>query len=247
MRTVKRNDFTAEQFGMVSLLDLRNGDVAIDLQSEDDKLLSMLHHFVTDRGRICALAWGKNQHERVVEMVDSHLLPVEVHAAHPTQTPYRDELFHGVVLRNTLGIPRIETALKEMWRISKPGARVVARHTQWNVKLPRATAAEEEMLAALSSPGVASGQQFFDAFRRTDARGWRDVRFDVFVVATRANTGNTKRERIRHDYDWRTMMRERLLRARRYEPREIIDLISRLESTRGAKVTVERYLAVGIR
>lgn len=241
---MRKNDYTPEYFSLVSLLDLRPGDLFLDCQVEADLLLPIAHSEVTDRGRTIGMAFGAETIGRVQKMLEKHDLDqVEIVAAHPAVAiPFKDELFHAVVLRHDLGVRRLDIAFNEMWRVSKPGARVVARHMEWSVKLPRATEHEERMLQSLRAPGVADGKEFFERFKAAAPRGWRDVRMDVFTIATRDPRANT-----RYNYDWRTLMRDQLQRQRVYTPRDILSLIERLEDTRGAKVVVDRYLILAIK
>lgn len=240
---MRRNDFSLEYFSLVSLLELRPGEVVLDAQSEPDALLPILYHEVTERGRVVGMAFGQHTFKQVRQQLDKMgLHKVELYPRHPTRPEFRSELFHAVVLRTTLGLPNLERPLAEMRRIAKPGARCIARHTQWTLKLPRASELEEEMMAALQPPCCEDGRDFFRRFESFTPKAWRDVRYDVFTIATRDPRAST-----RYNYDWRTLMRDQLLRTRQYTPRQILDLIDRLEHTRGAKVVVDRYLALGIK
>jgi hypothetical protein len=98
------------------------------------------------------------------------------------------------------------------------------------------------MISALNSPSSADGRDFFRRFETFAYNPWTDVKYDVFTMATRDD-----RHRTRHPYDWRTMLRSRLVDDHRFTAREILDLIERLEGTRGAKVVADRYLAVGVK
>lgn len=240
---MRRNDFTNEFLSLTTLLELRPGDIALDAQTEADTLLPILYHEVTERGRPVGMCFGQDTLDKVQRQIEKMGIErVEVIAAHPIKMPFKNELFHGVVLRHDLGFPRIEDVHAEMWRISKSGARIIARHTEWTIKLPRATDEEQQLIDALRPPSSADGRDFFERFQNFRLNAWREVRMDVFTIATRDPRANA-----RYGYDWRTLLRDQLTRTRKYTPREILSLIERLEHTRGAKVVVDRYLCLGIK
>jgi hypothetical protein len=155
---------------------------------------------------------------------------------------FDDSFFHAIVLRNTQGLMNFERPMLQAERALKPGGRIVARHTQWDVQLPKASDKELEMIETLAPRSASGGTDFFHRFEKIASRGWREVRYDVYTVATRDPRGYA-----RHDYDWRTMLRDQLNRTRSFSPRETLDLIEKLEATRGAKVSIDRYLALGIK
>ncbi len=242
---MKRNDFTRELVGLSGLLDLRKGDLALDAQTEADAMLASLYNRVTERGRVVGLCFGQETFQAVqalLESADPPLERVEVLARHPYRMPFKDELFHAAILRHDINLLKVEPAFQELWRVSRPGGRIAVRHTAWDVQLPKATGREEQMIAALQSPGVESGTEFFERFKHFKPRAWRDVRLDVFTVATR-----NPRLQTRHSYDWRRMLRDLLVSKREFSAREILNLIERLETARGAKVTVDRYLALAVK
>lgn len=228
---------------MVRLLDLRQGEIVLDAQADADLLLPMAAQVVGDRGRAIGLAFGQRAMSRLEELMKERPERVELMPMHPSNTSFKDRLFHGVVLRHTGGMRQLGGLLSEMHRVTKPSGRVVACHTQWECFLPKASEREEELLRLLISPAVTDGFQFFTQFRHHPS-WWSDVRLDVYGVANRDKQAQMHG---RFKYDWRTMLRDQVGKDRGVEPREVLDLIERLENTRGARVRVERYLALGIR
>lgn len=226
-------------------MDLREGELFLDAQTEADPMLALAHQFVGERGRSVGCTFGTKTLEQAQLMIAELDLPrVEVQLAAPYGLPFRDEMFHGLVLRHTNGFTRLGPALSELRRAAKPGARAVAMHTEWEISLPRATEAEQEMIDAVSASSVLDGEHFLREFQTfcQGRPGFREMRFDVYAIANR-----DVRAKTRYDYDWRTLLRDQLLRTRRYTAREILDLIERLIDARGARVVVERYVAFGIK
>lgn len=229
---------------LVDLLELRPGEIVLDAQTDADLLLRFAYEQVGERGRCVGMAYGQSTVKESKEQIERwgydnvHLL-----VGHPAMAvELKKELCHGVILRHSHGLARLQPVFANLDHVARPGARVLVRHTDWNLHLPKATEREQEMLDAMHAPGVKDGRDFFDQFAAFSPRGWREVRMDVYAVASR-----DPRASVRYGYDWRKMMRDHLGRARVFTPREILDLISRLEHTRSAKVTVERYLALGIK
>jgi hypothetical protein len=216
----------------------------LDAQTEPDLLLRFAHDRVGDRGRCIGLAFGQTTVEKSAEQIERWGLPnVQLIIGHPAlPIELKDEICHGAILRHTYGVPRLSSPFGSLNRLTKPGGRVLVRHTEWTVKLPKITEEEQEMVDALRAPGVKDGQDFFNQFEQFPSRKWREIRYDVYAIASR-----DPRAPVRHDYDWRRMLREQLGRARIFTPRQILDLIERLETTRGAKVSVDRYLALAIK
>lgn len=242
---MRRVDPNPELLTMAALLSLQNGDLVLDAQTEPDLMLRFIHDRTGSFGRAMGMSIGKETFARSEGQVEKWgLRGIEVELGHPAThlQNFDPDFFHGVVLRNTQSLVSLERPMMQVERILKPGGRVVARHTQWEVQLPKATEKELEMLETLAPKSVENGNDFFHRFERIPERGWREVRYDVYTVATRDPRGVA-----RHDYDWRTMLRDQLNRARAFTPRETLDLIERLEDTRGAKVSIDRYLALGIK
>jgi len=241
---MKRIDPHLELSNMITLLDLRPGEIMLDAQTEPDQLLRFAHDRVGARGVCIGLAFGQTTAEEVREQLARWELPnVQLVIGHPAMPlDMKNDRFHGLILRHTGGIPRLQAAFHNLERLAKPGARILVRHTDWNIKLPRVTEREQEMIDALKAPGARDGRDFFAQFENFPARPWRDFRVDVYTVASR-----DPRQPVRYGYNWRKMMREQLNRARVFEPREQLDLIARLDETRGAKVTVDRYLALAVK
>jgi hypothetical protein len=244
---MRKNDLSHEWVNLVKQLDLRPGDAAIDLQTAADRLLPILNWEVTDggrcRGRTVAMTFGKQTLEQVAQQIEEQqLASVKLVAAHPSSPPFADDKFHAVIMRTTDGVPNLPAAVAHAHRIGKAGARVAVRHTDWTVELPKATEQEQTLLAALKPSCCDDGRHLFDTFTHFNPRAWTDVRYDVFTAGHRDS-----RQKTRHPYDWRTMLKEQLARARAFSSREILDLIERLENTRGAKVVADRYVAVGVK
>lgn len=230
---------------MVGLLDLRSGEMMLDAQTEPDLLLRFAHDRTGTYGRAVGMCFGQETSNEVEAQLERwNLEGIEMMIGHPSkpiQLP--DFSCSGVVLRHTQRILKLEKVFLHLAKVTMPNGRVLVRHTQWDVKLPKATEREQEMLDSLTSPGCDDGKDFFERFAGLDySRMWRDVKYDVYTVASR-----DPRAACRHDYDWRTMMRDQLGKARVFSPREMLDLIERLQATRGARVTVDRYLALGIK
>lgn len=241
---MKKIDPNAELLHMVELLDLRAGDIVLDAQTEADHLLRFAHDRTGDRGRLIGMAFGQNTFKEAAELVDSWgISNIQLMIGHPSMpVNLKQGLCHGLILRSTHGIPRLNVAINALDYLAKPGARILLRHTEWNTHLPKATEREQEMLAALKPQCVQDGQDFFRQAVNPKIYRWRDVRYDVYTVANRDSKAS-----VRYNYDWRRMVREQLGKARVFTPREILDLIDRLEQTRGAKVSVDRYLALAIK
>lgn len=230
---------------MVGLLDLRSGEMMLDSQTEPDLLLRFAHDRTGTYGRAVGMCFGQDTVNEVEEQLDRwNLEGIEMMIGHPSQPiALPENSCSGAILRHTNRLLKLDPVFMNLARITKSNGRVLARHTQWDVNLPKATEREEEMLQALGSPGCEDGKDFFNRFAALDfGRAWRDVRYDVYTVASR-----DPRATCRHDYDWRTMMRDQLGKARVFSPREMLDLIERLQGTRGARVTVDRYLALGVK
>jgi len=230
---------------MVALLDLRNGEMMLDSQSEADLLLRFAHDRTGTFGRAVGMCFGQDTVNAVGEQTrrwDTE--GIEMMIGHPSQPiALPENSCSGVILRHTNRLLNLEPVFFNLIRVTKSNGRVLARHTNWEVKLPKATQQEEELLAALNSPGCTDGKNFFNQFANIDyGRSWRDVRYDVYTVASR-----DARASRRYDYDWRTMMRDQLGKSRIFSPRQMLDLIERLQNTRGARVTADRYLALGIK
>lgn len=230
---------------MVGLLDLRKGEMMLDSQTEPDLLLRFAHDRTGTHGRAVGMCFGQDTVNEVEDQLDRwDLEGIEMMIGHPSQAIALPETScSGVILRHTSRLLNLEPVLTNLTRITKGNGRVLARHTQWDITLPKATEREEEMLESLKSPGCEDGKDFFARFAALDfGRLWREVKYDVYTVASR-----DPRASCRHDYDWRTMLRDHLGKARVFSPREMLDLIERLQSTRGARVTVDRYLALGVK
>ena len=230
---------------MTSLLNLHSGDLVLDAQTEYDLMLRFVHDRTGSFGRAVGLCAGRTTGEKVHEQLEKwNLKGIELVLGHPAThlQPFDDNFFHGVVVRNSQFLMNLERPLMQVERITRSGGRVVVRHTEWDVALPKATEKEKEMLETLKPKAYTDGNELFARFERIPARGWREVRYDVYTVATRDPRGSA-----RHDYDWRTMLRDQITKARIFTPRETLDLIERLENTRGAKVSIDRWLALGIK
>ncbi len=241
---MRRIDPNPELLNMVGLLGLRSGDTMLDAQTGDDLLLRFAHDRSGDFGRAVGMCFGQETVAAVQEQLERwDLQGIEMMVAHPSQPiQLADNSCNGIILRHTSRLVNLENVFANLMLITKKNGRIVVRHTQWDIHLPHATEREQEMIDALASPGCRDGKEFFHRFSEVDrGRSWREVRFDVYTVASRDPRAST-----RHDYDWRTMLREQLGAARSFSPREMLDLIERLNDTRGAKVTVDRYLALGI-
>jgi ubiquinone/menaquinone biosynthesis C-methylase UbiE len=242
---MRRNDLTPEWIALAQLLELRPGDTALDAQSDGDALLPILATEVTERGTCVGMTFGQQAFQKVQAQREEYGMDeVEVVAAHPIQTPFRDDRFHAVVVRHTLGFPSLEPVVLEMSRITRSGGKVIFRHTEWNVELPEATEEELEMLETLKSRCCSGGRNFFARFEKfSQNHHWREVRVDVFTIAHSAGKSPSRR----YNYDWRTMMKEQLVRTRRFETRPILDLITRIEETEDAHAIAERYVIMGIK
>lgn len=240
---MRRNDLTQEWIATAQLLELRPGDVVLDSQTEGDALLPILHSEVTERGKSIGMTFGQTSQQKATAQKEEYgLEEVEIIAAHPIKTPFKDARFHGVVVRHTMGFPALEPIIKEMWRITKSGGKIIFIHTEWNIELPGITDSEQAMLDSLKSKCCKNGRDFFDRVSSFgDKKTWREIRIDVFTVA------NREKASIRYGYDWRTMLKDQLSRSRRYETRDILDFITKLENTRGSKVSAERYMCLGVK
>lgn len=242
---MRRVDQNPELLTMAALLNLQSGDLVLDAQTEPDLMLRFIHDRTGSFGRALGMAIGRETFSKSEAQAEKwSLRGIEVELGHPAThlQNFDNDFFHAVVMRNTQGLMNLERPLTQVERILKPGGRIVARHTQWDVQLPKATEKELEMIQTLAPRSAADGNDFFRRFETVAPKGWREVRYDVYTVATRDPRGYA-----RHDYDWRTMLRDQLNRTRSFTPRETLDLIERLEGTRGAKVSIDRYLALGIK
>ena len=242
---MRRIDPNPELLNMVGLLGLRNGEMLLDAQTEPDLLLRFAHDRTGTYGRAIGMCFGQDTVNEVEDQIDRwDTEGIEMMIGHPSnQIALPDSSCSGVILRHTQRLLKLDSVFTNLTRVAKPSGKVLVRHTQWEVHLPKATEREEEMIASLTSHGCSDGKEFFARFEALDyGRVWREVRYDVYTVASR-----DARAASRHDYDWRTLMRDQLGKARTFSPREMLDLIERLQDTRGARVTVDRYLALGLK
>lgn len=239
---MKRNDTQAELYHAVSLLNLRPRECVIDVKTEPDKLLPIMNFFVTEHGRTVGASFGKASLQATRSMLDEESLDhVETVAAHAYSLPFRDGQFHAAMIRDTHGLTSPKQAIAEAHRIVRDAGRVLARHTQWEIDTPRMTDEDREMIAALTHPAYTDGLQFLRDFAAPTNRWWSHLHFDCYCV-----TNRDVRDKNRHNYDWRTMLRDQLLKHPGFESKQIIEFISRLERTRGSKVRAERWMAVGV-
>ncbi len=239
------NDTTREWHAALDTLELRAGEVFLDAQAEADPLLLLAAERVGPRGRTVGCQFGARRLAATQAMVDASGVRVELQPASPLRLPFRDALFHGVVLRSTMGLRNVKAACAELWRVAKPGARVYLRHTDWHIHLPRVTADERAMISALQGAGARDGWFFFEQLQALHSRysaSWQEMRFDVFDATNRDG-----RTRTRYDYDWRSLLEEDLRRLNRFEEAEITALLDRLSAARGARVIAERFVAVVVK
>jgi ubiquinone/menaquinone biosynthesis C-methylase UbiE len=240
---MRRNDFTAEWIALSQLLELRPGDMVLDAQTDADALLPILATEVTERGTCVGMGFGQQALKDAMEQCEEYgMSEVEIVAAHPIHTPFRDARFHGVILRHTFGFPAIEPIADEMVRITRSGGKIIFRHTDWQIQLPHTSPEEEAMIEVLNSKCCKDGRDFFQRIQKLHPGVWRETRIDVFTVSSRES-----RSYRRYSYDWRTMLKEQLARSRRFDTRQILDLIERLENTRGSKVSADRYIILGVK
>ncbi len=124
-------DIIGQRRAVLDFLELQPGDHVLDIGSGPGLLLQEMAEIVGLRGRIC----GLDVSEDMVEMARQQCLDfpqVYVNEGGAEKLPYPDASFDAVVMTQVLEYVADPMAtLREIYRVLKPGGRVVILDTDW--------------------------------------------------------------------------------------------------------------------
>lgn len=233
---MRRLNHTAEYSRLADLLRLQPGQVVVDVRARADEMPGQLVQRTGQRGLVVCCSFA-DRHLKALHK----LTGVRAVMAHPGQLPLPDGRVHAALLRSTDMLLSVEHAVREMERVTLPGAKVLVTYTEWCVELPDASERERELLDLLSVGPAADGLHFLAGMERQQ-RGFTGWQFDAYLLAS-----SRPHESARFGYCWRSLLRAHLGRHQQLTAPEILSLIRRLEKHPKAQVSASRYLALGTR
>lgn len=117
---------------VIELLDLRKGERVLDIGSGPGFLASDMAEIVGPTGKVCGvdispelLAFASQRHGHQTQLSFAH--------AEAGGLPFADASFDAVVTTQVLEyLPDVRPALREMYRVLRPGGRVLILDTDWD-------------------------------------------------------------------------------------------------------------------
>ncbi len=233
---MRRLNYIPEYSHLTELLNLQPGRSVVDVRARDDEMPQLLTGSVGSRGTVVCCAFADRPLQKL-----SAIKSVKAIMAHPGALPLPAHRFHAALLNNTDLMPSLTRPMKEMKRITIPGASVLVTFTEWKIELPSASTAELEMLESLNQGPAESGLSFMSQIS-THRDGFKTWKFDAYLIGS-----NNPAARMRYEYDWRSQLRNHLKLRKHLSAPAILALVARIDASEDASVFISRYMALGTR